>query len=164
MPLRLRFEEQRRIEAALGSEADTPWLDVELADTEKDQLVGILRTFDPEVAADRLHLDSGSVLFKGLLEAFEDNPVEWWSVCDEDGYVLYTLWLYFADCGVLFEGETTKVLARIQRLSFQAEADELDAADERELAAALHHAQRIVKRDRSESELATVTFANRYRY
>jgi hypothetical protein len=164
MPLRLRFEEERRIEPALGHDADTPWLDVDLTETERAQLVGILQTFDPEVDTERLHLDAGAVIFKGLLEAFEDNPVEWWSVCDEDGYVVYTLWLYFSDSGVLFDGETTKVLARIERLSFHADDDELDAADERELAAALHDAQKLVKRERSDSELATVTFARRYRY
>ncbi|HEU4533863.1 MAG TPA: hypothetical protein VFS00_07080 [Polyangiaceae bacterium] len=41
-----------------------------------------------------------------------ETPVEWWDVVDDAGTTRYQLWLYHADCGLLFEAGTTKVVAQ----------------------------------------------------
>ena len=55
-------------------------------------------------------------------------PIEWWDVVSDQGEPQYQLWLYHADCGLLFPAGTTRYVGSFIQTYFEGSEDFHDHA------------------------------------
>jgi hypothetical protein len=166
MPTALHFEGPRLIEPAWPDERDVPWLDrAALSEDDTSQLLErVLKRYDETLTLERVVRGTARELFQGRLEGFDEVAVECWDVVDDDGWILYHLWLFFHDSGVLLDAESTSVVAEVMCCDFYNDGTVLDSAEERELGRALHAAQKKLGPEWKHTQLANVTFMKSYTY
>lgn len=143
--------------------ADVPYLaDAarDLATNEREQLAAIIRRWEPSLATDKMALAVRYPSMPGPLHAIAECPIEWWDVLD-DGALRYRIWLFAADSGLVFEGDTTKLVPgeQINRGAYY--GDGWEGTKPGSLAEQFEHAQRAVKSSHPTSELAHVAFVDR---
>lgn len=130
----------------------TPWLPkARLSLEEQQQLFYcVLQRFVPAVAAEEVWAGGADFFAQAAWGGLAECPLEWWQVLDPNGAVLYRLWLYNADSGVLVVAGTTQVVAEVLQCTFYGPAP---------LGPALALAQLAACRQHPAQELAKVTFA-----
>ena len=129
-----------------------------MSEIDRMQLTAIVRRFEPSIADEDavFAMTYGSI--GAHLRGFFECPTEWWDVL-EDGQLTYQLWLYSADCGVLFAANTTDEVAPINRFAFYGEGWEGTAPGS--LAEQLEQAQRALPPTMPRTAVAGVAFVDR---
>jgi hypothetical protein len=158
----LHFTRRRILWPGWTDDARPVWPDnLSLPDADRAQLAAILRLFGAKVTVKTVKTYPGQKLFTGGLQGFDEVPVEAWDVEDDAGRVLYQLWTYFADSGVLFEASTTKRIAPIIQGCFQGEDyGKLTPEKALDLGRRLQAASEAARREHPDSDLGSVEFAD----
>jgi hypothetical protein len=165
VPEKFRFEDPRVIQPAWPHFRDEPWLEgFGPADEDRPQLETILRRYDDSVTEQKILHANARELFTGRIEGFDEEPIEIWDIVDDDGYVRYTLWLFLAAQGVLFEAGGTKVLGEVIYGSFHADDDALDMSEARVLTEQLTRAQKETVGRHPKSVLVDIVFERSFTY
>jgi hypothetical protein len=159
----LRFANKRVIEAVDYDDPVArarPWLsNIELDPTERAQLLEIFSRFDPSLS--EADVCGGTYDTLARYNGMPECPIEWWDVIDDaTERIAHRVWVYAADCGMVYEGTTTVHTGPINRSAFYGEGWEGDVGPG-SLAERLEAAQKAMGKAGPGSELAGVAFVNR---
>ncbi len=151
---RIHFSDGRSIapiDIQRAQRRNIPWLrDIELEPRERFQLLEcVIRRFAIDFSEDQIFSGDAEFFADACWGGLAECPVEWWNVTNDAGDVLYQIWLYNADSGVLVEAGTTNAVGEINEGVFY--------GDER-LGRELAVAQTEMRQESPESELASVIF------